>query len=179
LLQQARDNLAGLRGIEFTDSISGCPPGSVDLLFCLEVFEHLPVAESEQALHTIGRLLGAAGHAVIGVPVEIGLPALYKGLFRMLRRYGEFDAKPGHILRCAMGRPPANRPAVELMPGAHYHLHHLGFDHRRFRERLHREFRAVRHSVSPLRWGGAWLNAELNLLVAGSPEPSRDGPGSG
>lgn len=165
LLQQARENLAGQPRIEFVSSVSALPHQGIDLLFSLEVFEHLPAVERDQALETIGNLLGPAGHAVIGIPVEVGLPALYKGLFRMLRRFGEFDARPLNVLRSALGNPPGDRPAVELLPGVHYHLHHLGFDHRAFRALLSRSFREVRHSGSPLRRAGTWVNAELNLLV--------------
>lgn len=165
LLQQARDNLAGQPRIEFAARAAELPRQQAGLVFCLEVFEHLPAAESSQALGQIERLLGPRGHLVIGVPVEVGLPALYKGAFRMFRRYGEFDARVANVLRCAIGRPPAVRPTVELMPGSHYHLQHLGFDHRAFFLDLGRHFTRLKQSSSPLRWAGSWVNPEINLLL--------------
>jgi SAM-dependent methyltransferase len=166
LLQQARENLAAHASVSFHSEFEELPIGQADLVFCLEVFEHLPTAESAQALARMVSLLGGTGHAVIGVPVEIGLPALYKGVFRMARRYGAFDARLGNVLGSSLGRPPAERPVVELMPGSYYHLHHLGFDHRSFRLHLEPHFRLIRQSTSPMPLGGTWLNAELNLLLA-------------
>ena len=79
LLQQAREKLAAFRSIEFAGSLSELPDQAADLVFCLEVFEHLPPTESEQAISSIIALLGEGGHAIIGVPVEVGFPALLKG----------------------------------------------------------------------------------------------------
>jgi SAM-dependent methyltransferase len=177
LLEQAHRNLAGVTGIEFVSEVGNLTPNQFDLLFCLEVFEHLPAKESEEAIGAIRDLLSTDGHAVIGVPVEVGLPALYKGLFRLFRRYGDFDANVANILRATIGRPPSTRPEVELMPGSFYHLHHLGFDHRKLRHRLSREFIEVRASTSPMNPGSTWLNAELTMLLGtrgGAPGQSRD-----
>lgn len=165
LLEQARDNLVGLSGITLVSSTDELLPGSFDQVYCLEVFEHLPVTELDQAIAKIQEMLTPTGHAVIGVPIEVGLPALLKGIFRMLRRFGEHDASVGNILRCTAGHPPTERPAVELMPGSFYHLHHLGFDHRMLRNRLRQEFIEVGASTSPLKLGGTWLNSELTLLL--------------
>ncbi|NIP18764.1 MAG: methyltransferase, partial [Xanthomonadales bacterium] len=120
LLAQARSNLAGLVNVKFTDTV---PEHPADLLFCLEVFEHLPERESAEVAAQFRGLLRNGGRAIVGVPVETGFPALYKGLFRMVRRFGDHDARPGNILGAVMGRPPAERPAVELLPGVFYHLH--------------------------------------------------------
>jgi SAM-dependent methyltransferase len=166
LLEQARQNLAGVSGIEFVSAAADLSSGQFDLLFCLEVFEHLPAKESEEAIDTIQRLLAPNGHVIIGVPIEVGPPALYKGLFRLFRRYGDFDANMANILRATIGRPPSSRPVVELMPGSFYHLHHLGFDHRRFTKWLEQRFRLIRQSGSPAGWAGSWFNSELNLLFA-------------
>jgi hypothetical protein len=48
----------------------------------------------------------AGGHLIIGVPVEIGFPALYKGLFRMWRRFGAFEASWRDVWDCVAHRPP-------------------------------------------------------------------------
>jgi hypothetical protein len=69
------------------------------------------------AIAAIHRLLKPAGIAVIGVPHELFLPALFKGLFRASRRYGEFDAIPGNIFKALTGRPPLQRPVAEIHPG--------------------------------------------------------------
>jgi SAM-dependent methyltransferase len=130
LAAEARALLAGVEQAEVMQSTAEIPDGAADLVLCTEVFEHLPEAQTAEALAEIERLLMPGGRLVIGVPVEIGPPALLKGLFRMIRRPGAFDARPGNILGSALGRPPAPREEAEIAPGLPYFPHHTGFDHR-------------------------------------------------
>lgn len=131
LAAEARALLAGVARAEVVETAGAVPDASVELVLCTEVFEHLPEAETKAALDEIARILAPDGRLVIGVPVEVGPPALFKGLFRMARRPGAFDARPGHVLQAMLGRPPAQRERAEIAPGLAYFPHHLGFDHRR------------------------------------------------
>lgn len=165
LQEQARQNLEGADNITFISDPEELPLASAELLFCLEVFEHLPEREFGIAMDQIRQTLASGGTAIIGVPIEVGIPALYKGIFRMFRRFGEFDARPRNILTAVFGNAPADRPVVELMPGSYYHLHHLGFDYRRFRKLLGREFQIVKTSASPFSIFGVTINSELHFVV--------------
>lgn len=156
---EARENLAGLP-VKFVTDVSGLPPEGFGFLFCLEVFEHLPEAETCAALDDIARLLCRDGRAVIGVPHELYLPAVLKGVFRMTRRLGDFDARPANILRAALGRPPEARPL-----SGRYYPHHLGFDHRVLEERLSARFRVVRKWFSPAPPLGPFLNSEIYFCL--------------
>ncbi len=172
LLSEARQNLAALGDrVDFRDDPGSLGTGEFDAVYCLEVFEHLPPEETAAALATVARILGERGRAVIGVPVETGLPALYKGLFRMARRRGAFDATPGNVLRAVAGRPPRERPVTELAPGVRFHLDHLGFDHRRFECLLGERFDLRERLTSPFGLPGAWLMPEINFVVAAKPAP--------
>lgn len=176
LMAEARKNTEGLRQITWLADIGTVSAESVDLLYCLEVFEHLPERETEAAFAAIESVLRTGGIAVMGVPVEIHLPALYKGLFRMLRRFGDFDALPGPILQAALGFPPRQRPIQEIALGWSYHFHHLGFDHRRFRDLLQmRRLTLLQQSTSPIAALGAWLNPEIYFVVRkGNAVPERE-----
>jgi SAM-dependent methyltransferase len=165
LLDEARQNLKGMDGIDFCRDVRYLEKESVDLLFSLEVFEHLPQAETETALQRIVELLKADGRAVIGVPVEIGIPALYKGLFRMARRYGAFDADPGNIFKCLAGKPPKHRPVGEIAPGLNYYFEHLGFDYRRFMTQLVRYFKRPVITSSPFPVPGPRLMPEIYFTM--------------
>lgn len=165
-IAEARVKLAGLDWVTFAESLDCLAPGSFDYVFCLEVFEHLPERETADALASIHRLLAPAGRAVIGVPHELHLPALLKGLFRMTRRYGAFDARPGHVLACAAGRPPRARPQREVAPGLFYYDSHLGFDFRS----LERKFPEHGFAISgrwfcPVPLLGSLLNSEVYYLL--------------
>lgn len=150
IFEEARRNLAGLENIALLSDRKTLRGTKFDLVFCLEVFEHLPPPQTAKTVRVVDRLLEDGGLFIVGVPNELFLPALVKGLFRMTRRYGAHDATPGNVLRAAIGRPPARRPVRRISRGLPYHFHHLGFDHRRLRKLLHETFDPVREFGSPV-----------------------------
>lgn len=165
LMAEAKENLTNLAQVYFCTDVAEIAHGSVDLVFCLEVFEHLPKAETEDALKQISFALSSEGNAVIGVPVEIGIPALYKGIFRMSRRFGSFDASIKNVLLAALCSPPKKRPASEIAPGFAFHHEHMGFDYRNLQALLRTRFRLKKVATSPFHVLGLWLNLEVNCLV--------------
>lgn len=165
LAGQARTLLARTPQAEVVADEAALPSGVADLVFCTEVFEHLPPAETERALDEIARALAPGGRAVIGVPVEIGPPALPKGVFRAARRPGAYDARPTGIAAALVGRPPGQRPLEEIAAGRAYYPHHLGFDHRALVRAVARRFRIERRAGSPFPALPGWLNSELYLRV--------------
>lgn len=171
LLAEARENLKAVSRVEFCRDIRGVAPATVDLVLCLEVFEHLPPEETVEALRAISALLVPQGTIVIGVPVEVGLPALYKGIFRMSRRYGAFDAAPKNVALSLLGHPPQNRPVSEIAPGLRWHFEHLGFDFRRFGKLLERHFKSIEVSASPLAALGTGLMPEAYFVGEKAIEP--------
>lgn len=161
MLEEAERNLADTKGVTLVPSVDGLPRGACDLLFCNEVFEHFRPRETDAAIGQIKDLLAPDGVAVIGVPIEIHLPALLKGLFRMTRRFGDFDASCSNVLRATLGAPPRERPLHDMGPGLPFHIRHMGFDHRALRKRLERDFTIVRTRTSPLPPLGTFLNNEI------------------
>ena len=166
LLLEAQENLSAIDEIEFCKDIQSVAPGTIDAVFCLEVFEHLPPEETTDALQTMYDLLKPKGIIVIGVPVEIGIPALYKGLFRMSRHYGAFDTKMKNVALSFFGHPPKSRPTSEIAPGYRYHYEHMGFDFRRFKENLNNYFKLRKVSTSPFAMFGTWLMPEVYFVAA-------------
>jgi PPOX class probable F420-dependent enzyme len=171
LLEEARQNLSGIENVVLVPSLEQLEGMRFRYVFCLEVFEHLPRRESVRAIRALNRLLARGGTAVVGVPNELFLPALIKGLFRMTRRYGAFDARPGNVLRAAVGRPPAKRPVREITAGLPYHFHHTGFDHRELRRTLSETFEVERQFASPV--GGELLGTEVYLILKKRAKASR------
>jgi SAM-dependent methyltransferase len=165
LMKEAKSHLAGLDAVSFHRSLKKVPAEHFDYVFCLEVFEHLPPEHTEHAIAQIHRLLKPYGLAVIGVPHELFLPAILKGLFRMGRRYGAFDARPGNILAACFGAPPMDRPTTEIAPGQAYHPHHLGFDYRNLERLLQPCFQLNARWFSPFPRLGAALNSEVYFLL--------------
>jgi SAM-dependent methyltransferase len=169
LAAEARALLADTPQATVVSDEGALPSEAADLLFCTEVFEHLPAPETQRALDEIARILTPGGRAVIGVPVEVGPPALPKGMFRAMRRPGAFDALPGAIARALFGRPPRPRPADEISAGRAYYPHHLGFDHRPLARALAQRFEIEARAGSPFPALPAWLNSEVYLRVRRTP----------
>ncbi len=165
LMAEARQNLAHVVAVDFCTDLASLDAGAFELIFCLEVLEHLPPTETERVLDQFQRLLGTGGTLIVGVPVETGLPALYKGIFRMSRRFGAFDARVANILRATAGLPPSRRPVSEIAPGLAFHHEHMGFDHRVLRGLLEHRFAVRDTATSPTRLLGTWLNPEVNFVM--------------
>jgi SAM-dependent methyltransferase len=165
LMAEARENLSGLDGVAFVDSLGSVESAVFDYVFCLEVFEHLPDKETINAIMEIHRLLKPDGVAVIGVPHEVFLPALLKGIFRICRRYGAFDASPSNIVAAVLGHPPTPRPTSEISSGFGYHFHHLGFDFRILEQKLEKHFEVSQKWFSPFPPLRAFLNSEVYFLL--------------
>jgi SAM-dependent methyltransferase len=141
--------------------------GSFDIVIAMYVMTDVP--DTEKVMAEFVRVLKPGGRLVAGVPVEVGPPALVKGVFRALRRPGEPDARWPAILSAAAGRVPAPRFEAEIAPGRAYFPHHLGFDHRRLLGQLKARFAMEQVAGSPWRGGPLFLNSEA-YMVARKPE---------
>ncbi len=165
LLEEARNNLSDIAKVEFYQDITGVALDCVDVVFCLEVFEHLPPDETYDALRKMYDVLKRKGVLIIGTPVEIGIPALYKGMFRMLRRYGSFDATIKNVWLSFLKRPPSERPCSEIAPQFKFHFEHMGFDFRRLKQIISMHFRLREMSTSPISWVGTWIMPEVYFVA--------------
>ena len=165
LLSEAEVNLRDIANIEFCQATRNIVPGTLDSVFCLEVFEHLPPKETSDALQTIYDLLKPGGKIIIGVPVEIGIPSLYKGFFRMSRRYGAFDACIKNIGLSFIGRPPKNRQISEICPGFNYYSKHMGFNFNNLKKNLQNYFTLNKISASPYAILGWQLMPEIYFVA--------------
>lgn len=165
LMAEAKENLISLPQIRFCSDIAKITDNTVDLIFCLEVLEHLPETETKNVLEQFNRLLSSKGNAVVGVPVETGIPALYKGFFRMFRRFNAFDASVKNVLLAALFFPPNHRPVSEIAPGLAFHYEHMGFEYRKLQMMLNVQFRLKKVMTSPFPIFGPWLNPEVTFLV--------------
>jgi hypothetical protein len=83
----------------------------------------------------------------------------------MSRRYGAFDARPGNVLACAVGKPPIKRPLMEIRDGMEIYPYHVGFDHRRFRSTLAASLDIEATSAAPVPLLGAAFNPEVYFLA--------------
>jgi SAM-dependent methyltransferase len=145
--------------------VAAIEPGDrYDLILCCEVLEHLPPAETQQALIDARAVLSPSGRLVVGVPNELFGLALVKGLFRMARRHGEYDARFDTVAAATRGRPRPDRP-VQQLDGLPFIYHHAGFDYRAARRQLEAAgFLVTGAFGSPFPLLPLWGNAEIYFV---------------
>lgn len=165
LFAEAKEHLREIPNITLIQDVATMTSMRVDCVFCLEVFEHLPKAQTDEALAAIERLTKENGRIVIGVPNEIFIPALYKGAFRFINRPKEYEGRLSNIFRAVLGIPFVSRPMEDLSAGIPYHFYHTGFDFRKFRTVIAQKFALVDSYGSPLRFLGKWLNSEIYFVL--------------
>lgn len=168
MFAEAQENLDGFPDVVLCRDVNDLKTGSFDAVFCLEVFEHLPPEQTDIALSEIDRLLSDHGVGVIGVPHELFVPAAIKGIFRMTRRFGAFDAHPWNVLLAVLGRPP--RRTVGMLEGLlPVHPDHLGFDYRKLESLLAQRFKIQTKRFSPLPMLSFLLNSEVYFVIKKKP----------
>ncbi len=162
--EEAKYNLENLPEIKIIADVGELPTSYFDLIFCLEVFEHLPPQETEAAIiDNISKILKPKGYVCIGIPNEIYIPALIKGLFRMTRRYGAYDANLANLISATLGNPPKNRP-IYKEEKLFLHYHHMGFDFREFYKNISAKLDIEKMWGSPVIGIPIILNFEVYFL---------------
>jgi hypothetical protein len=162
---EAKDQLSGSL-VGLVSDLSGQPPGAYDYITCCEVFEHLTDAAAREALRSISPMLAPAAMLVVGVPNEVFAVGLAKGIFRMTRRYGAYDAQWSTVGPAALGRPRTDRPVLDL-DGLQFIFPHTGFDYRAFLRLAASEgFRLQQSYGSPMARAPRAMNSELYFVFS-------------
>lgn len=164
LRAEAVENLGEIANVELVGDLNALSKERFDTVYCLEVFEHLARRHLRRLVRQIAALLGDDARLVVGVPNELYAVAAAKGLFRMVRRYGQFDARPSSVARAALGNPPRRRLRASIGPGLPYYPHHLGFDYRALARLLKEDFDIIDCFGSPLVGLPLACNAEVYFV---------------
>jgi SAM-dependent methyltransferase len=165
LFAQAEAHIGKLKRLRLVQAATDIHDDWADAIFCLEVFEHLPPEETEAALDQMARILKPGGTLIIGVPVETGAVALFKGWFRSRRRKDDFDADPERIRQAASGDIRFERFRAMITEDMGYYPHHLGFDYRVLLTRLRERFEWQRVWPSPFLLLPPEFNSELTVQL--------------
>jgi SAM-dependent methyltransferase len=159
LVEDCRRRLAST-GMAFVDltALDGRTPGSFDVIFCMEVMEH--VVDLDAVLQRIDRLLAPGGQLVMSVPVETGLPMVVKQTARRIagwRGIGDYPGtetyRPSEWLPTlfAGSRQHLTRRVLTNPDGSPFH-DHKGFNWMALRARLEQRFVMERVLSSPFTW---------------------------
>jgi SAM-dependent methyltransferase len=157
---------AGYKNLRFcnVDQLHGPGhDGAYDVVICMETLEHCTDQIVDRVLADLGRLCAHGGRIIISVPIETGLPFIFKKAVRTLAgwrglsdyaTYERYSWSNTWRMVTAGKRTKLERPAYGE-PGAQCHSHY-GFNWRAMRERVRGAFVLERTYFSPLGWlGGA------------------------
>jgi len=148
----------GLRFVLARDLDADMHAGAYDVVFCMEVLEH--VVDFEAELDRLERLLAPSGALVVSVPVETGVPLIVKQAARRIAGWRGLGDYPGSspysahdYWRSLVAGPRARlaRPIHTGDAGLRFH-DHKGFNWMALREHLRRRFRLDDVLASPVSW---------------------------
>ena len=159
LVEDCRRRL-GSRGASFVTlpQLAERAPASFDVIFCMEVLEH--VLDTEEILDRLDQLLAPGGALIVSVPVETGLPMVVKQAARRVagwRGIGDYPGttpyRPAEWLPTLLAgaRQHVRRPVHVNPDGSQFH-DHKGFNWMRLREQIRSRFELDRVLSSPFAW---------------------------
>ncbi|MEO5678266.1 MAG: methyltransferase domain-containing protein [Acidimicrobiales bacterium] len=84
--------------VDACDARSWRPPEPLDLIVCLELLEHMPLADQRTFLSSMRRWLRPDGTLILSTPQRHSPVALAERLYTLLRRRGTYDWwDPTHV----------------------------------------------------------------------------------
>jgi SAM-dependent methyltransferase len=149
-----RLSATGIRFIAVSD-LDQRPSGSFDVIFCMEVLEH--VTDVDAILSRLECLLAPGGQLIISVPVETGVPLVVKQIARRIagwRGIGDYPGtesyRPAEWLPSLLAgsRQHISRKLHSNPDGSAFH-DHKGFNWMALRERVQTRFALRRVLSSP------------------------------
>jgi len=159
-----------LRFVDVGDLDGREQTGVYDAVFCMEVLEH--VVDWEPLMQRFKRLLAPGGKLIISVPVETGLPLVFKQVVRRVAGWRKIGHYPG------TSAYSAGEMAVSIFAGSAQHLprpvfdtgggpsyDHKGFNWKVLRHRLERDFVIERTLASPFQWLGPALATQVWFVL--------------
>ena len=144
-----------------TDALLRDHAASFDVVFCIEVCEHLSGPAREEVMANVEALMKPDGCAVFGVPIETGLSGFAKNVYRTFKGNRQ-GAGLAHALRALL-----HVPIPRAFDEHGWTDSHLGFDHRGLEREIGGRGFAVQHRRH-LPWGvlGTVLNNEIYFICS-------------
>ena len=143
---------------EIVSSIGEVPAGSVDIMTCFEVCEHLNGEDTRAFIACAHEKIVKGGLLLVSVPIMAGPALLLKEYARALLFRRMPDTTFPQILRASLlGTLPARTTDLKRS--------HRGYDWKATRDMLKAEFGNVDVVFSPFRWMGWYGNSQAFMVV--------------
>jgi len=119
-----------------------------DVIYCLNVLEHLPLRKRERFYGVCAKTLAPGGSVVVDVPLELGLSLAIKEAGRLLLKGRQAEYTVPQLVKTMAGQIP---PDPERMGPEHTEFirTHRNFDHRLLAAELAEHFPIERTFYTP------------------------------
>ena len=154
MFEQAKKNLTGTN-VELFREYQEFQNKRFDKISCLETGEHLSDQDLGILFGQIKNILAESGQVVFSVPLEIGLPALVKNIYRLPKKQHHDNLTAGNFFRSVFGLR-INRRISQIDNNIDYIFSHMGFDFRDFEKILYQNFKIEKRVFKPLPFLG-WV----------------------
>jgi SAM-dependent methyltransferase len=183
-LQDCAARSAGFNNLRFchVNQLNGPGhDGAYDVVVCMETLEHCTDPVVDRVLADLNRLSAPNGRIIISVPIETGLPFIFKKTIRTLaawrglsdyKHYEKYTFGNAFRMITAGKRMKIPRP-VYGEPDMASHSHY-GFNWRAMRERVRTILSLERTRFSPLGWLGGVVSSQAWFVC----RPRTSGSGS-
>ncbi len=133
----------------------------IDIIFCLEVLEHLSNHNLHVAIKDLKKVLSNSGILIISVPIETGLAGLIKNIVRYLisetHKGFTFIKYFKQLLGFNIQRVEENKEFIES---------HFGFSYKTLEEDFIKpNFEIINIIYSPFKYGSSILNSQIFYVV--------------
>ncbi|MDQ2648600.1 MAG: class I SAM-dependent methyltransferase [Actinomycetota bacterium] len=129
----------------------------IDVIACLGVLEHLPLAPRREFYEFAQRYVSPTGSVLIDVPVEIGPAVLLKEAARVVLKGRPREYSTRDLLRRTFGRTSRDPERFADDDSDHFLGWHRDFDHRHLIEEMEQSYTVVERRNTPLRFAPSWL----------------------
>ncbi|MFP4460093.1 MAG: class I SAM-dependent methyltransferase [Candidatus Zixiibacteriota bacterium] len=134
-----------------------------DKVACLDTIEHLYEDDIHKLMNNLYQLSKKDALILISVPIEIGIPVIFKNLFRLLRKRADDTLNFRDYINTIL-KKPVPRIQNQIFDGNRYIYSHVGFDHRDFEKVLKKYFNVEQRICMPFPVFGTSLNNSIYYI---------------
>ena len=131
-----------------------------DIIFCMEVFEHLNKKLIIEALNNIAKALNTKGICIVSVPIETGFGGFLKNIVRTLIGETHHGSSPKNFLKVLFGIKIQRNENVDYISS------HVGFSHHELENLIKiQNFTITKKYFSPFSYLGSQLNSQIFFII--------------
>lgn len=129
----------------------------VDVIACLGVLEHLPLAPRRTFYEFARRNVADDGSVLIDIPVEIGPAVVFKEIARRVLKGRPPEYSTAELLRRGLGWTEVDPLRFDDDGSTTFIATHADFDHRHLIDEMAPTYAVDERRNTPLRWAPSWF----------------------